>query len=174
MGMGKGVWAGVAGLGFTTLALLWLVGSELARPVPGAPPAPVSPAKPAVLSESSGVSSASPRAVPTPVPSLSVGAPPPFPNETSYLTELARLNVQDKPRALALAREGDRWYPSVGKGAEARKAMTVTLLVDLGNMTEARQETERFIAQFPESSYRPLVQGVTGIHPRPEGPGSAR
>jgi hypothetical protein len=92
-------------------------------------------------------------------------------SERAYFHELARLNAMDKPRALALARQGDAWYPTTGESAEARKAMVVTLLVDLGNMDEARRETRAFIAAYPRSSYRPLVQGVTGIHPRPSGPG---
>ena len=91
-------------------------------------------------------------------------------SERSYFRELARLDGVDKPAALTLARQGDDWYPSTGVNAEARKAMAITLLVDLGNMEEARRETRAFIARFPQSSYRPLVQGVTGIHPRPSGP----
>jgi hypothetical protein len=91
-------------------------------------------------------------------------------SERAYFGELARLSGVDKPRALALARQGDDWYPSTGESAEARKAVAITLLVDLGNMEEARRETRAFIARYPGSSYRPLVQGVTGIHPRPSGP----
>lgn len=91
-------------------------------------------------------------------------------SERAYFQELARLQAVDKPRALAFARQGDAWYPATGENAEARKAMVVTLLVDLGNMEEARRETRAFIAAYPQSSYRPLVQGVTGIHPRPHGP----
>jgi hypothetical protein len=91
-------------------------------------------------------------------------------SERAYFRELARLNGVDKPRALAFARQGDAWYPSSGDNAQARKAMAITLLVDLGNMEEARRETRAFIAAYPGSSYRPLVQGVTGIHPRPHGP----
>ena len=91
-------------------------------------------------------------------------------SEQAYLRELFRLNGVDKPRALAYARQGDAWYPSAGVGAEARKAMAITLLVDLGDMEAARRETRSFIATYPNSAYRPLVQGVTGIHPRPHGP----
>src|SRR5690349_14587118 len=31
-------------------------------------------------------------------------------SERAYFHELARLNAVDKPRALAFARQGDRWY----------------------------------------------------------------
>ncbi len=60
-----------------------------------------------------------------------------------------------------------------GPEAEARHAMGITLLVDLGQIEEARALTRRFIVEHPESVYRPLVQGVTGIHPRPSGPNQA-
>lgn len=91
-------------------------------------------------------------------------------SEQAYFHELSRLNAVDKPHALELARQGDTWYGTTGANAEARKAMAITLLVDLGNMEQARRETRAFIAAYPQSSYRPLVQGVTGIHPRPSGP----
>jgi hypothetical protein len=86
------------------------------------------------------------------------------------MRELSRLARTDKPAALSLAKRGDEWYSDTGDTAEARKAMVVTLLVDLGSMEEARVLTRRFIAAYPSSPYRPLVQGVTGIHPRPHGP----
>ena len=91
-------------------------------------------------------------------------------SEQAYMRELFRLNGVDKPHALAYARQGDAWYPSTGVGAEARRAMAITLLVDLDDMEQARRETRSFIAAYPNSAYRPLVEGVTGIHPRPRGP----
>lgn len=91
-------------------------------------------------------------------------------SEQAYFRELARLNAVDKPHALELARRGDDWYGTTGANAEARKAMAITLLVDLGDMEQARRETRAFVLAYPQSSYRPLVQGVTGIHPRPGGP----
>jgi hypothetical protein len=95
---------------------------------------------------------------------------PPFASEEDYLRALDRLNRTDKRSALELVRKGDDWYSSSGVNAEARKAMHITLLVDLGEMAEARARTRRFIAEHPTSQYRRLVQGVTGIHPRPSGP----
>jgi hypothetical protein len=91
-------------------------------------------------------------------------------SENEYLHELMRLHAADKSRALTLAKKGDEWYSSTGRPAEARKAMAITLLVDLDEMEEARRETREFIAAYPASPYRTLVQGVTGIHPRPHGP----
>jgi len=94
----------------------------------------------------------------------------PFASEEQYLRTLDQLNRTDKRRALELVQKGDDWYSSSGVNAEAREAMRITLLVDLGEMDEARARTRRFIAEHPTSQYRPLVQGVTGIHPRPTGP----
>lgn len=97
----------------------------------------------------------------------------PFATEDDYLRELAQLNRTDKRRALSLVEKGEAWYQASGVRAEARRAMGITLLVDLGDMDEARVRTRRFIAEHPDSAYRPLVQGVTGIHPRPSGPRGA-
>lgn len=83
---------------------------------------------------------------------------------------LTELNHTDKPAALVLAEKGEQWYPPVGRLAEARRAMRITLLVDLDRMAEARALTREFIERHPESPYRRLVQGATGIHPRPSGP----
>lgn len=141
------------------------------RPVPSVTPS-------AVVAEDTGDVPSDP---PLPERSLALtrATPPPSAvpdvlqkpaSEDEYLHDLARLNLVDKSRALALARKGDEWYPSRGRGAEARKAMAVTLLVDLGHMDEARDETRRFIDAYPDSPYRTLAQGVTGIHPRPRGP----
>jgi hypothetical protein len=127
--------------------------------------------------------------VETPAPAPSSSLPPPSPveraevvvstslaqpaSEDAFLQRLLQLNRTDKPGALELARRGEGWYSDEGVRAEARKAMIVTLLVDLGHMSEARTEVREFIRRYPESRYRPLVQGVTGIHPRPGGPGRA-
>lgn len=90
--------------------------------------------------------------------------------EREYLEQLRALNFTDKSAALVLAEKGEEWYSNTGRNAEARRAMRITLLVDLARMSEARALTRDFIAQYPESPYRRLVQGVTGIHPRPSAP----
>lgn len=90
--------------------------------------------------------------------------------EEEALREVAQLNVTDKPRALALALGADAAYPSTGVYAEARRAMIITLLVDLDRMEEARQRVYPYLDAYPGSPYIPLVEGKTGIHPRPQGP----
>ncbi len=87
-----------------------------------------------------------------------------------YWQELERLEREDKAVALSYALAGQEWYPDEGRPAEARHAKIVTLLVDTGKMEEARTRTRSFIEKYPSSPYRPLVQGVTGIHPRPGAP----
>ena len=158
----------------------WSIGALLLVPAVGVAwslsrqsPAPSAPGP-------QGAASAAPAAVePEPSAPLEVAeprnpspAPPadPPPDERAFLAQLEALNRTDKPRALELARRGEGWYSQTGVQAEARKAMITTLLVDLGRMSEARTEAYRFINAFPESRYRPLVQGVTGIHPRPGRP----
>jgi hypothetical protein len=93
--------------------------------------------------------------------------PPP---EREFFEELNALHATDKPAALFWAEQGERWYGDGGRFADARRAMRITLLADLQRMAEARSLARAFIAQYPQSPYRPLVQGVTGIHPRPSGP----
>jgi hypothetical protein len=85
------------------------------------------------------------------------------------MREISRLQGVDKERALALTLEGEERFGE-SRFVEARRALRVTLLVDLGRMKEARELTRAFIERFPGSEYRPLVQGVTGIHPRPGPP----
>ncbi len=86
------------------------------------------------------------------------------------LRTLEQLSATDKQKALAHARETAEIFPKTGVQAEARSAKEITLLVELNRMSEARQLVYEFIKTHPDSRYRPLVQGVTGIHPRPTGP----
>jgi hypothetical protein len=111
-----------------------------------------------------------PPAAPVTAVSGSAEAPRRPETESEFMRELMHLESTDKEAALALARKGEAWYSSSGKAAEARKAMIVTLLADLNRMDEARALARGFMAAFPGSEYLPLVQGATGIHPRPHGP----
>ncbi len=92
--------------------------------------------------------------------------------EAEYFRRLEELRKSAPEDALAWLGHGDEWYGAEGEQAEARTAMRVTVLVDLGRMSEARAVTRRFIVEHPESPYRRLVQGMTGIHPRPGPPAS--
>lgn len=102
----------------------------------------------------------------------STGAAEPVrpPTEELYWRTLEDLRKTDKAQALAYALAGEEWYSDQGRPAEARKAMIVTLLTDLGRYEEARARTRLFLEQYPQSPYKPLVQGVSGIHPRPGPP----
>lgn len=145
------------------LAALWgawrALRSEPPLPAPVVSPSPA-PSVP--------VESASSGADPTPTPSRAMSAPSePEAEAETNLRELERLSLTDKPRALALAREADAKLPSHGVMAEARRALIVTLLVDSNQWREARERTRDFASRYPTSRYLPLVQGVTGVHPRP-------
>lgn len=98
------------------------------------------------------------------------GASPGFVDADEYLRRLSELSMNHKEEALLFARQEGATFGQVGLTAEARDAMAVTLLVDLGRMEEARAAVRRFVTNFPASRYRALVQGVTGIHPRPGPP----
>jgi hypothetical protein len=101
-------------------------------------------------------------------PRAAVAPPPSAPrSDEQLLRELEQLSVTDKPRALSLALAEDERLSPVGVMAEARRALIVTLMVDLERMPEARARTREFMRSYPDSRYLPLVQGVTGIHPRP-------
>ena len=91
-------------------------------------------------------------------------------SERRYWQELESLEKRDKEKALAYAIAGEKWYGDEGKPAQARRAKIVTLLVDTGDMEQARERTRRFLERYPDSPYRPLVQGMTGIYPRPGAP----
>ena len=90
-----------------------------------------------------------------------------LPDAEALLRQLEPLAVSDKPRALALALEADQRLPDSGVYAEARRALIVTLLVDTERLPEARAWARRFTLNYPDSRYLPLVQGASGVHPRP-------
>lgn len=141
--------------------------------------------QPASVSSASA-ESAAPESVPPRASTPKPAASPPSPSspdsaevsadfvepasEEEFWTQLEMWQVTDKERALSFALAGEEWYSDIGKPAEARRAMIVTLLTDLGRMAEARARTRDFLEKYPNSSYRRLVQGVTGVHPRPGAP----
>jgi hypothetical protein len=92
---------------------------------------------------------------------------PPAPDAEQLLRELEPLSITDKPLALSRALAADARLSPAGVMAEARRALIVTLMVDTERMPEARVRAREFIRRYPQSRYLPLVQGTTGIHPRP-------
>ncbi len=81
-------------------------------------------------------------------------------NEYEYLRLLEQYKVENKSMALELAFAGEDWYGDEGPGAEARRAMQVTLLAHVGRTSEAQRLARRFVLRFPESSYLPDVNEV--------------
>jgi len=88
-------------------------------------------------------------------------------DDVVILRQLDQLAASDKPRALEFALAADELLPDTGVFAEARRALIVTLSVDVQHMSEARERAKQFIAAYPTSPYLTLVQGVTGLHSRP-------
>ena len=92
---------------------------------------------------------------------------PAAPDAEQVLRELEPLSITDKPLALSRALAADARLSPAGVMAEARRALIVTLMVDTARMPEARERAREFMRRYPKSRYLPLVQGTTGIHPRP-------
>lgn len=163
----------LGGLMPLTAALLYFFGN--AEPSPSTPP-PSEKAQSEGEDASQAEMSLEPKKAPGLPPDAALVAPASAESfekpesEELFWKELERLEHEDKPKALAYALAGEDWYGEEGKPAEGRRAKIVTLLVDVGKMDEARARTRIFIEKYPNSSYRRLVQGVTGIHPRPGAP----
>ena len=92
---------------------------------------------------------------------------PSAPDAEQVLREIEPLSITDKPLALSRALAADARLSAAGVMAEARRALIVTLMVDTARMPEARERAREFMRRYPQSRYLPLVQGTTGIHPRP-------
>lgn len=123
--------------------------------LPGAVPEPPLPATPSPSLETETLTAA----VQSPVSSA--------PDAEQLLRELEPLSITDKPLALSRALTADARLSPAGVLAEARRALIVTLMVDTERMPEARERAREFMRRYPQSRYLPLVQGTTGIHPRP-------
>lgn len=161
----------VLGAGVPLLALLFYFWGEREEPSSRAPMARTAHETTATQTQAAPkpkAATTSPLAPSAPSPSEEKFEEPE--SEELFWQELERLEREDKQEALAYALSGEDWYGDEGKPAEARRAKIVTLLVSLGKMEEARARTRAFIEKYPDSSYRRLVQGVTGIHPRPGAP----
>jgi hypothetical protein len=83
-------------------------------------------------------------------------------NEYEYLRELERLSAENKSKALELAFAGEQWYGDTGPAAEARRAMQVTLLADIGRGQDARKFATRFLSKYPKSKYAIRVRQAVG------------
>lgn len=162
--------AAAFGLGIVPVALLLVVHGRAGSP-PAAPPS----SSPSALEQEGPVSARSEQA--SARDEAAKGAPRVAAEQAEkpataqeYFRTLEALRRSAPEEALRWVERGEEWYGKAGPEAEARDAMQVTLLVDLGRMREARAVTDRFIVEYPDSQYRPLVQGMTGIHPRPGPP----
>jgi hypothetical protein len=112
----------------------------------------------------------SPPPVPTPPPPapLSVPTPIPSPNVPSQAELLhdawSALSHSDAEHALELATRDARVHGS-GPLSEERDALRIIALAKLGRTTEATDANTRFVAQYPNSIHRDLIDNAIGAIP---------
>lgn len=129
--------------------------SRAARPPVRPPDAPAH-APPATPAPASNTALAPPAASPA-APVVHAPAAPP-PAEADLLKDAWRaLSSGDPARALALARKDGALHPE-GVLAEEREALEVTALARLHRSDEARAAAARFLAHYPNSIHRALVE----------------
>ncbi len=131
------------------------------RPPPVAPPAPSStpPPRPAP----SPAPPRSPDAGPTPRPAAA--------GERALLLQARAFVKSDPPRAEALARESRRRFPD-GATADERDALLVDALINQQRIGAARDETYYYFDHHPRGRFAEHLAIMTGVHPRPRGPGN--
>ncbi|MFS8069901.1 MAG: hypothetical protein ACMG6S_26345 [Byssovorax sp.] len=120
-----------------------------AAAAPAADPAPV--AGPA---RASMRSTRAPTAPAVSLPSSSKSAPPP--EEGRLLLDAKAALGSDPRRSLALTTEHARAFPTSALGAE-RESIAIDALARLGRCGEARARARRFLAVFPSSPHRALI-----------------
>ena len=110
-------------------------------------------ASPVASAAEAGLSSATPVA----------SAPPALtkPSELTLLREAQKAVRAEPSKALALANQHARLYPS-GLLAQERETVAISALESLGRSAEARARAERFRAAYPGSAYWPRIQHLLG------------
>jgi len=106
----------------------------------------------------------------------SSGKPPaaqPALDEPALMAKL-RAEVKAAPEsALSLADEGERRFGD-SAGAEERRALAISALVNLGRIGEARSRAYPFLERYPNGPHSANVAAMTGVHVTPRGPGPSR
>jgi TolA-binding protein len=91
-----------------------------------------------------------------PPPEPARRAPPPRPpwavTEPALMSAIQELGAADPARALELAREGNRRFPTSADAAE--RAWTICKsLAALGRFSEAQQEARRMVQRYPDTTW---------------------
>lgn len=152
--------------GTAIVSLALVVGTELFSPKTGARSATPNATAPTEVE-----SIASPPVAALAVPPHANAAPsagsvapvPNVPDEAALMSELRRIRARDPKRALELAREGNRQFPSTPEAAE-RAAIAIHALSDLGQSSEARGEAEDMVNRYPDGEWVRDVEQFTGAH----------
>ena len=71
--------------------------------------------------------------------------------------------------ALSLADEGEQRFGD-SPGAEERRALAISALVNLQRIGSARSRTYEFLRRYPHGPYAAHVAAMTGVHGAPGGP----
>jgi hypothetical protein len=98
-------------------------------------------------------------------------APPePAPLDEPSLMAKLRGAVKTAPAAaLSLADEGEQRFGD-SPGAEERRALAISALVNLQRIGSARSRTYEFLRRYPNGPYAAHVAAMTGVHGAPGGP----
>jgi hypothetical protein len=98
-------------------------------------------------------------------------APPePAPLDEPSLLAKLRSELRSAPAvALSLADEGEQRFGD-SPGAEERRALAISALVNLQRIGSARSRTYEFLRRYPHGPYAAHVAAMTGVHWAPAGP----
>lgn len=165
----------VAAVGAATLL------SRRHRAAPAAEPVVVTP----VVPKAAGESIVAPPAAPAPPvaarrPAVAAPpappAPPPPLTEFALMAKLRELGASDPAQALALARQGNRRFPTSGDAAE-RSVTICKSLAALGRFEEAQDEARQLVRKYPDTPWALDVQRhlltQPGVDPAQRGFGKA-
>ena len=82
------------------------------------------------------------------------------------MERLRALVASDPRQALALSADLERRFPN-GSLAEERAALAIDALVKLGDIGQARTDSEGYFARYPGGQFGLHIETLTGVHPHP-------
>jgi hypothetical protein len=95
-------------------------------------------------------------------PSVTPAAPP-EPDEAELMSALRGARQSDPGFVVALAREGNRRFPSSADAPE-RTSLLIHALAEQGLASEARGEAEDMVNRYPDTRWVREVEAFTGAH----------
>jgi hypothetical protein len=121
-----------------------------------------------------------PAAAPMPAPRLALTPPSrdagiadtnrAVPDEQALMERIRAVVQSNPPLAEALAREGRSRFPN-GPEADERDSLLVDALINQQRIGAARSETYYYFDHHPGGRFSNHLLIMTGVHPRPTGPG---